>query len=513
MNPERKKELKIFLVALAAIVVSFAGGVLYLRGNSLEGNAGLLADVSGVVSAETSSTSPSQSIPTSSASVIPLVAPAATSTSSGASAQSSSSSTQPAPITPKKLPYVTKTFAAADWLNDWGDVSFTGGTLNYGASSETAGGAEYLLGSTAWTNYNLQANVDWVNGEAFDIVARESNDQNFIYCEFGANFTNIIERVAGTDTEIASSNSTTQGPGSVSVLGVRVYGNDVACTVGGSDVLTAAVKTGELSTGGIGFISWDQTDNVSQIKILGVNVQPLSTDNIVIPPPAPPAPPAPTSTAQTSTPPAPPQAPPISLPYSIGTFGNGFASDTAWTDWQGTVLRPGSVLTIASPASGTTGGALLAGSDAWTDFTFSTNIDWNSGEAFGLIGHYVDDNDYVVCGFDQDIPGNIHMTIHELVNGSDIDLADGDIPNYNEVGGAGINVGMSVQGNQATCGFNGYVISTLVASTKLTGPLHGEIGFDTYDPANGNSEITVHTVGVVSQAYNLGTDNVQDPAQ
>jgi hypothetical protein len=171
------------------------------------------------------------------------------------------------------------------------------------------------------------------------------------------------------------------------------------------------------------------------------------------------------------------------------------------------------LLTVRSDAviGGTSGGALLDGSSAWTDYVFSAKLDWNKGISFGLIGHYVDDKNYVVCNFTQPAVGSVHLSIHELVNGQDNDLADGQISNYNQLGGAGINTALSLQGTQAVCALNGYSISTVFASTKLTGPLSGEVGFTTWDRAPGGSEINVHSVGVTAQAYSLGNNNVQDP--
>jgi hypothetical protein len=203
---------------------------------------------------------------------------------------------------------------------------------------------------------------------------------------------------------------------------------------------------------------------------------------------------------------------PLTLPYSVGTFifGNGFKDGDGWSSWWGSSSETGGFLTVGASVDGTGGGVALAGSNGWTDYTFQATVDWLKGETFGIIARYVDDNNYVVCDFDEPQVGDVRMSIEQYVNGNEIDLANGNIENYNQVGGAGIDVAIAVQGSEGECAFNGNVISTLVASTAITPVQSGEIGFMTWDRTLGNSEIVVHTVGVTAGTYDLGTDSVQD---
>lgn len=192
------------------------------------------------------------------------------------------------------------------------------------------------------------------------------------------------------------------------------------------------------------------------------------------------------------------------LPYSIGTFGNGFADGDGWIASVGKISQSDGALTLISSGASTAGGTMLSGSTAWSDYTFQANVDWLKGEAFALVARYVDSNNYIVCTFDEFYLGDVHMSIHQHVGGKVMDLTDGNILNYNRQGGTNLSVALEVQGSQAACGFDGHAISTIIAGNSLVAPFNGEIGFTTWDAKPNNTEIVVKNIGVVTGAYTLG---------
>jgi hypothetical protein len=227
--------------------------------------------------------------------------------------------------------------------------------------------------------------------------------------------------------------------------------------------------------------------------------------------------------APTSTPPIvvvpkplPPPTPPAqsttikSLPYSIGTFGDRFGKTDDWSSWWGNISKDNGLLAIGASASTTGGGALLTGSDAWGDYTFQATIDWQKGETFGLVARYKDDNNYVVCEFDEKYVGTVHMRLEQHVDGRVIDLADGDVQNYNQMGGSGITAVIQVSGTQGACAFNYHTISSLLTGDELQAPFSGQIGFTTWDPTENNSAIVVENIGVTNSIYYLGGSTGND---
>src|SRR6185437_15948275 len=163
---------------------------------------------------------------------------------------------------------------------------------------------------------------------------------------------------------------------------------------------------------------------------------PQTTVAVAIPAVPPPPPPANT--------PAPATVQPKTLPYSVGIFNNsGFTDGDGWINWWGSSSEDNGVLTVAANASTTGGGVLLQGSD-WSPLTFQATVDWYQGETFGMVAHYIDNNNYVVCQFDEKNVGVMHLRLDEHLNGNVIHLADGDIPNYLNVGGRGITAAIQI---------------------------------------------------------------------
>jgi hypothetical protein len=233
------------------------------------------------------------------------------------------------------------------------------------------------------------------------------------------------------------------------------------------------------------------------------NIEPTTTVVVAPSQPSPPTPPA--QVAQPST------VKTVSLPYSIGTFGNGFETGDGWSNWWGSSYEKNGTLVIGATSSTTGGGALLQGSGDWTDYTFQANVDWNQGETFGIVARYVSDQNYLVCQFDEKNVGDVHLRIDQHLDGNVTHLADGDVLNYNQMGGSNITVAISVQGTETSCGFNGYSISTIIASDAAANSSKGEIGFTTWDPNTNNSQIVVTTIGVVPWSYSLGNHVTDAP--
>lgn len=164
------------------------------------------------------------------------------------------------------------------------------------------------------------------------------------------------------------------------------------------------------------------------------------------------------------------------------------------------------MLVIGASTSTTGGGALLDGGGAWTDYTFQATVNWNTGETFGIVARYVDDQNYLVCEFDEKNVGDLNIKLDQHLGGVVTHLADGDILNYDQAGGVNITADIQVKGDQGSCAFNGHTVSSLFTSQSIDPALsHGEIGFTTWDPTVNNSQIMVKNVGVSKTIYRLGS--------
>lgn len=180
------------------------------------------------------------------------------------------------------------------------------------------------------------------------------------------------------------------------------------------------------------------------------------------------------------------------IPYAINTF----ALSQGWQDWWGSFVLATDSLSIGASKSGTGGGVLLGNTNTWGDYTFNTTLDWVQGETFGLMGRYVDDNNYTACEFDEQNLGDVTIDLVQYVNGNENTLVTGDVQNWDTVGGTNIAVSMELQGTQGTCSFNNHVISNASNGTTLNPPYTGRVGFTTWDPDTNNSKIVVKDIDV-----------------
>ena len=180
----------------------------------------------------------------------------------------------------------------------------------------------------------------------------------------------------------------------------------------GQDVATTLISDSNLSSGGIGFTSWDPSIN-SQIVINNLQVAPLTADDITVPLPAPQG--GSSGLAASSI--------HLTLPYSETNFSN----DPDWEKSWGTMsVDPSNFLDIGANASTTGGGVSLIGLGAWTNYTFSTIFTWVKGQTVSLIARSSDNRDDLYCEFDND--GGID--VYRLSGGQKVSLGTGSAPNF-----------------------------------------------------------------------------------
>jgi hypothetical protein len=511
MNNEAPKELTIFFTALAAVAIIFVGGFEYLQGNPGQNSSGLLADIGSVVPAQSQDQVPQtpavETIPTD------TIVTASTSVSAGSAA--TPSSTQPITL-PLTLPYSfsAKTANETYWPKAWGGISLSDNALALIPDPGYHGANSFLQGASSWSDYAASANVSWLMGGWFDIVARVSNNtQNFVYCEFGPNGTEVIERVNGTDTQLAltSASTTANVQGTTDNFGIEVYKTAIACTMNGQEVVGAQVKnTDEAPAGGIGFVIFGAPQEQKQVEVTNIHAVALSSDPIIVPfplaivppPPAPaPAPtPAPVTPPAQPTPPAPAPAPvPVvvatttkTIPYSQDTFATG----DGWGNYWGTFSETPRSLLISANSSIPTGGAFLNGTESWDNYTFTANLDWIKGEVFGMYARHTDSNNYVECVFDRRYLGDVQISLQQFVNGTEHTLTQTDLSGYNQSSILNFDASIEVQDTVGTCTFDGHTITNAAVGNTIAPPYSGKIGFTTWDPNSNNSEIIVKSVSV-----------------
>ncbi len=421
------------------------------------------------------------------------------------SAPTSSTSTTPIK-TVQPLPYTATNFNPAEWTKSWGSITAST-SLEIAALSTTQGGATFLTGSEGWTNYDVQIVANWRSGESLSVVARAKDNSNFVYCDFGDHYVSILERVNGEDTVLNSADTTIGGPGTQALLGARVYGGKVACTANGKDAVTMAMPSTYWQQGGIGFIAFDRKPGTSDVLIKKIVAVPLNADDIAILPPVVPAKPAgPGTTTTPTTTPAPTPDPtptptttpaPTQIAFTIPYIQNSFANDTNWLGvWGKKTIDDAGAMNLSATAKTTGATVLLKNPTSWTNYTVTAHVDWNAGQTFALMGHYIDENNFVECSFAQPYLGSINMLIVQNLKGVWTELANGEINNYNQLGGKDMVAKFTIDGTQASCSLNNHVVATIGTGVAINPPYTGAVGISAWDPTPSTAQIAVRSVTI-----------------
>jgi peptidoglycan/xylan/chitin deacetylase (PgdA/CDA1 family) len=181
----------------------------------------------------------------------------------------------------------------------------------------------------------------------------------------------------------------------------------------------------------------------------------------------------------------------LSIPY----VQNGFANASNWESTWGNFSASSAFLNLGANASTTGATATLGGSSSWTDYKMSATFDWISGQTVGLIARYQNDNNYVRCEFYAVAPGVMSMQLEQYVNGAENVIVTGGVNGDSGVGDKNVNASIEVQGTQGTCSYDNHTISNAGGGYTVS-LLSGGIGFTTWDPTLGNSQIHIKSVDV-----------------
>jgi hypothetical protein len=118
------------------------------------------------------------------------------------------------------------------WVPWWGTVLQKNGVLPIGGNVSSTGGGGLLPGSSAWTNVTFVANLDWVKGESFGLVARYAGDKNYVICDFGQTsignvYMNLRQFVNGKQIDLAAEDFTNynQMRGNDLIAAIEVQGD------------------------------------------------------------------------------------------------------------------------------------------------------------------------------------------------------------------------------------------------------------------------------------------------
>lgn len=168
------------------------------------------------------------------------------------------------------------------------------------------------------------------------------------------------------------------------------------------------------------------------------------------------------------------------LPYIPDNYTN------EWSQNWGEIER-GSSVSLKSSKETTGAGTMLKGSYLWQNYTFTTDVEWRSGEHLVLIARRQDDENYFACNFGK----NNKVYIKTVIDGSSYNIIS---QNYQPKSYENINIGISVNDQDIKCLVNGVaIIESKGVNQRIQ---HGGIGIEIWDPKVGIAQAKFSNITV-----------------
>jgi hypothetical protein len=175
----------------------------------------------------------------------------------------------------KILPFQDNFTNPSQWETNWGLSTIQNNELLVSSTDKTTGGAAFLVGSSDWKNYRLDAGIQWLMGDTFSIHTRVFNANNFLTCDFSGSQVQIRSKINGQTTILASKKITEAFDPAGAKLSVEVNNNSMSCYINDKEIITSKLKDIPFQNGGIGFSTWDKELGNSAILVNSLVVKEL----------------------------------------------------------------------------------------------------------------------------------------------------------------------------------------------------------------------------------------------
>ena len=174
--------------------------------------------------------------------------------------------------TPLSLPFEeTLNSSSSGWIK-WGDVQFTNQGVSIMGENNSPGNGIFLKNSQSWTDYALDANLDWNLNDTITLNARYIDSNNRESCTFSKSGVQIFESSGAS----AAQKQLFQGDDLIASttvdLGVRVIKDKIECLVNGNVVAYTYGADPSLAAGGIGISTWSGAARNVSVLLHSVSV-------------------------------------------------------------------------------------------------------------------------------------------------------------------------------------------------------------------------------------------------
>jgi hypothetical protein len=189
--------------------------------------------------------------------------------------------------TPTALPYVFTTTPEnlAKWYSYFGSFGpGKSGQIEMGPSPEatSTGSMTIFRGGVNWSDYRIEANLDWGEVSVFSLLARFVNDGDFASCAFSryGEGVQLYSVKKGSSTFIAQTPPLPVNdyePWIGVKVGMAVQGKEVSCYVNGEEVLKSKIDDMQ-PQGSVGLETWDPNPRAAQHHLNSYTVTPIGSE-------------------------------------------------------------------------------------------------------------------------------------------------------------------------------------------------------------------------------------------
>jgi hypothetical protein len=176
---------------------------------------------------------------------------------------------------------------------------------------------------------------------------------------------------------------------------------------------------------------------------------------------------------------------PARLPYAVAGFGD--AQLANWFCNWGTTSIEGDAMRLAGNEKESGGETILYGGHYWTDYSLSTLVEIQAGNAY-VIGRYADDDNFVFCQISK-----TGIVLGQKINGAEKPLDSISVRERDEY-----PIELDFNGNKMTVKLEGKALAPAVHIDPSLGK--GGVGFQAWNPEGGKASISVRKVIVTSNS-------------
>jgi len=177
----------------------------------------------------------------------------------------------------KTLPYTEDFSNPNSWVDAWSQHKTIEGGMEVGPSLTATSYFGYLDGSYDWTDYRVDASIEWIEGRSFSLLAHLKNAYEYLSCDFGDEAVQLR----------SSDRSQADGP---VTLGERRFGvgpksepqhfsmgvgnGEASCWYEGRKVLSVRISDDADAYGGVALKTWDPVAGASKAIVRSFEVTP-----------------------------------------------------------------------------------------------------------------------------------------------------------------------------------------------------------------------------------------------